>query len=211
MNIIFKPIKYNFTRNPNRKIEYIVIHDTGNPRAGANAERHYIYFNGGNRGASAHFFVDDKEIIQTVRDSDVAWGVGDGEGRYGITNTNSLNIEMCINSDGDFTKTLNSTVELTKHLMDKHKIVNDKVVRHFDASRKNCPAILNNPNWQGWIAFKNMLRTTPSPEVKHQPHWAEPYYKYLTDNGITIHEKRFDDRMTRGEVFALLARMKGYK
>jgi len=42
-------------------------------------------------------------------------------------------------------------------------------------------------------------------------HWAEGPYKFLTEEvGITINEKRFDDPITRGEVFAILARMEGY-
>ena len=42
-------------------------------------------------------------------------------------------------------------------------------------------------------------------------HWAEGAYKYLTEEkGITIHDRRFDDAITRGEVIALMARMQGY-
>lgn len=37
-----------------------------------------------------------------------------------------------------------------------------------------------------------------------QEHWAEEDWKYLNDNGIEIHEKRFDDSVTRGELFAAL-------
>jgi N-acetylmuramoyl-L-alanine amidase len=36
-------------------------------------------------------------------------------------------------------------------------------------------------------------------------HWAQPHYDFLVSRGITIHEARFDDKITRGEVFALLA------
>ena len=35
-------------------------------------------------------------------------------------------------------------------------------------------------------------------------HWAEPLYNELIGKGYVIHEKRFDDPITRGEVFALL-------
>lgn len=59
-----KLIKYNFTANANTP-KYIVIHDTGNKSKGANAFMHYKYFNGGDRQASAHYFVDDKGAIGT--------------------------------------------------------------------------------------------------------------------------------------------------
>lgn len=36
-------------------------------------------------------------------------------------------------------------------------------------------------------------------------HWAEAPYKKLVDAGLRLNEKRFDDKATRGEIFALLA------
>lgn len=43
--------------------------------------------------------------------------------------------------------------------------------------------------------------------VSNKKHWAEKYYESLRKKGIKIHEKRFDDKITRGEVFALLDRV----
>ena len=40
---------------------------------------------------------------------------------------------------------------------------------------------------------------------KHEEeHWAQKFYDSLRKKGIVIHEERFDDKITRGEVFALL-------
>ncbi|CDZ74887.1 N-acetylmuramoyl-L-alanine amidase [Peptoniphilus sp. ING2-D1G] len=44
-------------------------------------------------------------------------------------------------------------------------------------------------------------------KVEEKEHWAEKYWKDLSSKGIEIHEERFDDFMTRGEVFALLDRI----
>ncbi len=151
-----KLIKYNFSKGNNPK--YIVVHDTGNPNKGADAEAHYKYFNGGNRNASAHYFVDDHSIIQTVEDSDASWHCGDGKGKYGITNYNSIGIEICINSDGDYDKAVQSTIELVELLMKRHNISLDKVVRHYDASRKNCPGTMSSNNWAKWYWFKKQLK-----------------------------------------------------
>ena len=41
-------------------------------------------------------------------------------------------------------------------------------------------------------------------EVPKQ-HWAQSFFNYLTTNGISISETRFDDPITRGEAFKLLA------
>lgn len=42
-------------------------------------------------------------------------------------------------------------------------------------------------------------------------HWAFKYYDWLKLQGIDILEERFDDSATRGEIFKLLALLKGYK
>ena len=66
------PIKYNYSKRIN-EMKYIVVHDTGNPRKGAGALNHYHYFNGGYRGASAHYFVDDSMIVQLIPDNEIAY------------------------------------------------------------------------------------------------------------------------------------------
>lgn len=158
MEIQRKLISYNKSSAPNREIKYIVMHTTGNSSIGANAEMHYRYFNGGDRQASADFFVDDLEIIQCIDyPNNYSWAVGDGGGKYGITNQNSISIEMCVNKNGDFQRTLTKTIELVSFLMSELNITYENVIRHYDASRKNCPAELNYQNWQGWINFKNNL------------------------------------------------------
>lgn len=149
-------IKFNFTKR-NEKPKYIVIHDTDNP--GLDAEYHYNYFNSENKNASADFFVDSKQIIQTVdRDVNYSWHCGDGHGKYGITNQNSLGIEICIEKDGNPTEaTLQSTLELIKFLMKKYNISINNVVRHYDASRKKCPKSFMKNNWCKWYEFKRTL------------------------------------------------------
>lgn len=159
-----KLIKYNYSSRSNQRIEYIVIHDTGNPSKGAGADNHYRYFNGGNRNASAHYFVDDKEIIQTVEDTNASWHCGDGKGKYGITNSNSIGVEICINSDGDYQKAVANAAELIKHLMEKHNIPIEKVVRHYDASSKICPRTMSHNNWEKWNTFKQSLQERPQKE-----------------------------------------------
>lgn len=157
MNIIKKIVSHNFVEGRKEKIKYIVIHDTGNKSLGANADAHYRYFNSGYVGQSAHYFVDQNEVIQIIEDNDTAWHVGDGKGKYGITNNNSIGIEICVN-DGDYTREVQLTIELTAYLMKKHNINMDNVVRHYDASKKNCPAFMSKNNWEAWGAFKVMLQ-----------------------------------------------------
>ena len=114
--------------------------------------------NGGNRNASADFFVDDTQVLQ-VNDYNkfYTWHCGDGKGKYGITNRNSVGIEICVNSDGNYDIVFCKAVELTKYLMKELNIPLAHVVRHYDASRKNCPASMSKNNWALWNTFKKSL------------------------------------------------------
>ena len=146
---------FNYSSRNGHSVKYIVLHYTGNK--GDSAKNNVDYFYGGNRGASAHYFVDDNSIWQSVEECNSAWSVGDGKGVYGITNRNSISIEMCCNSIGVITeKTENNALELVKYLMTKYNISISNIVRHYDASRKICPNWSAN-NWARWINFKSKI------------------------------------------------------
>lgn len=152
-------IKYNRSNRGGTPIRYIVVHDTGNPSRGANATAHYNYFNGGDRSSSADFFVDDTQVL-CVNDyyKYYTWHCGDGRGKYGITNRNSVGIEFCINVDSDRDKTLERTAQLVRELIQELNIPIDRVVRHYDASRKNCPQSMSGNGWAQWYKFKEKLK-----------------------------------------------------
>lgn len=165
------PIAYNKTAKANRIIQYIVVHDTGNRGNGANVNSHYNYFNGADRQSSADFFVDSTKIGQFNPDlaNYYMWHCGDGGGEYGITNANSIGIEICINADGDYSRAVANAVDLVAYLMKRFGIDLDHVVRHYDASRKNCPQSMNNAgDWSAWNNFKSrvnaVLNNAPQPE-----------------------------------------------
>jgi len=145
-------IKFNFSKGRN-VIRYIVIHDTGNVTDTSLGNAKYFSVDG--RKASAHYFVDDKEIIQLVEDTDSAWHVGKSLGK--ITNKNSIGIEMCRKNNNVTEITEEKTIELVKFLMKKYNIAPENVVRHFDASGKNCPASFNVGDWERWKKFKTKL------------------------------------------------------
>ena len=160
MNIIKKYIRYNYSKRQGA-IKYIVVHDTGNKGRGANSLAHYNFFNGGDRQSSAHYFVDDKQIIEVIDPkTNRSWHCGDGKGKKGITNDNSIGVEMCVNIDGNFNETFKNTVELVKYLQKIYNISDDNVVRHFDASGKNCPRSLisDHTNNHNWAEFKQLLK-----------------------------------------------------
>lgn len=148
-------INYNFS-NRSEKVKYLVIHDVG---ANSTAKNNRDYFNGGNRNASADFFIDSTNIIQTMDyNTHFSWAIGDGAGKYGKTNGNSVSIEMCLESNlKPSTATVNNTIDLVKYLMKALNISADNVVRHYDCSHKNCPGSFSANNWEEWTTFKKQL------------------------------------------------------
>lgn len=154
VNIIKQISAYNNSSRYGKSVKYIVIHDVG---AISTAKDNANCFCSRNMNASAHYFVDDDSIYQVVENNRAAWHVGDGKGVYGITNQNSIGIEMCLPSGDVTNETIDLTVELTKKLMAQYNISSDNVVRHYDASRKICPESLKKNNWAKWYAFKNKI------------------------------------------------------
>ena len=214
MKTFNKQIAYNFSVR-GEAIRYIVIHDTGNPSAGADARAHFNYFNSANRSSSADIFIDDDECwVVNDYHKYYSWHCGDGQGKYGITNSNSVGIEMCVNSDGNYEMAFRNTVDVARKLMEELNIPLDRVVRHYDASRKNCPASMNKGDWHKWNEFKDLLKESEEltmaqyDELKNEisdlsnkidrlenpmiynyiddnmPEWARPTIQKLVDKGV---------------------------
>ncbi|MBH8609431.1 N-acetylmuramoyl-L-alanine amidase [Thermoactinomyces sp. CICC 10521] len=133
--------------------KYITVHETDNTAAGANAAAHAkLQFNGNSRTASWHFTVDDHEIWQSIPEDEIAWHAGDG---HGTGNMESLAIEICVNSNGDFEKAKANAIWLIHYLMDKHGIPIDRVVPHQHWSGKNCPRHI----LTYWNTFINQIKS----------------------------------------------------
>ena len=140
------------------KCKYITIHETGNKNRGANALNHAKYINSGS-SATWHYTVDDKQIIQHYEDSVQCWHSGDGRGDG---NLNSIGIEMCVNSDGNFNKTIANTIELVHYLMNKHNIPITNVVQHNKWSGKNCPSNIRSGKPITWNTFIDRIKNVDS-------------------------------------------------
>lgn len=155
-------------------IKYLVIHYTSND--GDTAQNNVDYYSREpNLGASAHYYVDKKEVWQSVKEGNTAWHCGTKQGykhKY-CRNSNSIGIELCSRYRGnlkedkksnkvDFTKyyfedaVVINAAKLTKELMAKYNIPIENVVRHYDVTGKTCPApmVINDDLWN---KFKAML------------------------------------------------------
>lgn len=134
------------------KIKYIVIHFTAND--GDTDENNGKYFANNVVKASAHYFIDDDSVTQSVPDNYVAYAVGGskysncsttGGGKFHgkCTNSNSLSIELCDDvKNGTIypsAGTIANAIEFTKAKMKEYGIPAANVIRHFDVTGKACP------------------------------------------------------------------------
>ena len=159
------------TRRDRSKIKYIVIHYTGND--GDSDESNAKYFKNNVVKASAHYFVDNDSITQSVPDDYSAYAVGgkkynNGGGRlYGtVNNSNSISIELCdaVKNGTVYPtqQTIENALDLTRWLMAKYDIPLHRVIRHYDVNGKPCPAYWTSDiKWQ--TEFLNRIGAGATP------------------------------------------------
>ncbi len=158
----------NFNAGTESRIKYIVIHYTANN--GDTAWGNTNYFKQ-YRGASAHYFVDEDNIYQSIEDKNIAWHVGANTYFHKeCRNNNSIGIELCsyINSNGKYDfkpKTVDNAVWLTKMLMKKYGVPAANIIRHYDVTHKICPEPYVRDT-QAWNAFKKRLTEDTAEPVK---------------------------------------------
>lgn len=152
----------NLNNNTSRSVSYVVMHYTGNSKDTAKANANY--FSGAGRDASAHFFVDDAKIYQSVELRDTAWHCGAKSYKHGsCRNANSVGIEMCCTA-GNYRisdRTKENAAYLCAFLCKMLGIgasgVDSYVLRHYDVTGKNCPAQMVS-NRKEWQEFKNKVK-----------------------------------------------------
>ena len=149
----------NFNNGSINRIKYIVVHFTANNGDTAYGNTNYSK---SYRGASAHYFVDENNIYQSVEDKNIAWHCGAKKYKHSTCrNSNSLGVELCSRKDskGNFyfmDKTVYNAVELIKMLMAKYNVPIANVIRHYDVTGKNCPEPFVR-DIKAWQNFKDRL------------------------------------------------------
>lgn len=165
-----------YTNIGGRTVDYIVMHYTGNPKD--TAANNGKFFSSTKGQSSAHFFVDDDTVIQSVELRDRAWHCGTNGTYYHskCRNTNSIGIEMCCSGDYAISqKTQENAAFLCAYLCKQLGItastVDTFVLRHWDVTHKDCPHNFTGASNAKWTNFKKMVKniltngisTTPTP------------------------------------------------
>ncbi len=207
---------HNATEKNGRNVSYIVMHYTGNSKDTAlnNAK----YFKNNNLSSSAHYFVDENEIYQSVELKNKAWHTGT-KGTYysSARNENSIGIEMCCSGNYIVSdKTQENSAKLCAMLcnligIDESK-VDTFVLRHYDVTHKKCPLQWVNDEKE-FIIFKqkvkSLLKKEPFTDISG--HWAENAIKSLYNDGLITgyndNSFRPDNFVTRAELCAIIQKI----
>ena len=174
------------------KFLYIVMHYVG---AVSTAKNNGSYYGGTpNIGASAHFFVDQYDIVSSVPLTLAAGHCGvdysngtapywRGKGTYS-TNRQSIGIEMCCKrtASGEWyiePETVEKSIGLVRWLMQEYGIDADHVIRHYDVCHKNCPAPwVEHP--EQWAYFKRRISEEEIDMTKEQ------LDQYVTEKAVEV-------------------------
>jgi N-acetylmuramoyl-L-alanine amidase CwlA len=213
-------------QRPTSDIKYIVIHYTAND--GDTDENNGKYFANNVVKSSAHYFVDDDSITQSVPDNYVGYSVGGnryanykqtgGAKFYKIcTNSNSISIELCDDVKNGViypsAKTIENALDLARLIMSKYKIPADCVIRHFDVNGKPCPAYwVDETKWK--TEFWNKLGGASTP-VATESKPAFPYRVRINTavlnvrNGAGTNHK-INTTVKRGEVYTIVSESNGW-
>ena len=191
---------------------YICVHETDNKSKGAGARRHAEAQFLGHLSTSVQYYAGSDGIYQAAEHTDGTYSVGTEYGGnhaiHDANNRNTINIEICVNEDGDYTKARTNAIELVKYLMNVTGIPAERVIRHFDAKGKYCPRkMMDNPEL--WEDFKRQIsgkaetigvqQDNKKPEKPAENNQKEIWYRVGTGwkNGIcqnqtgAYHNKKF--------------------
>lgn len=194
------------------KIEYIVIHYTAN--LGDTAKNNADYFAREVVKASAHYFVDEQYVWQSVPDDRIAWHCGGGlQGSGGHThygkckNANSIGIEICMqDKQGKLRQaSIDRAAQLARELMARYDVPAERVIRHYDVTGKMCPAPMVTDAAR-WTAFKKSLEVTTVASSNTPASWAKDAWDKATKAGV-MDGTRPTEPVTRQELAVILDRL----
>ena len=156
------------------KPSYITIHNTdGNANAETYTRATYPNQNMGT--VRVHYYVDDNEAWQNLREDEIGWHAGTGG--LGPGNRDSIGIEiiMCGSKIKNDIQAEENGALLAAILLDRYGLGTDKLRTHKDWSGKQCPLYIL-PHWDSFV--KSVERhleqikgnaSTPQPEPAPKP------------------------------------------
>lgn len=215
--LLITPNKFSRPNIPLKKVKGIVLHYTASN--GAPAINIAKYFDGlknqpnnsKSRYASAHYSVDENEVVQSIPDNEMAYHVGSETytkealselGSY--PNNCTIGIEMCIDTQGRITeRTFQNAAELATILCKKFGLNERNLWTHKGVvGWKDCPLPwVKNPTeferFKGVVKTKlnPIQQTPPAEDTKEKPKMN----KQDADKIIVFLQKEWKEARTQAE------------
>lgn len=218
------------------KTLFIVAHDTGNPGSTANGNVSYYHNSVNSMSASAHLFVDDKEIVECVPLNEKAWHVlydrtEDNQMFGDDANDAAIGVELCFGGQIDNKKAYANYVELIVKLLVIYKLQPKHVIghMHLDPGRKTDPLNSFKTFGKKWTSFMSDIeaeyaRATNVSKPKAIVKKVVSAVKKAVEKKTTFVEVTYPGRLivrdkpdfalpavthaTRGEVFTVVKKVK---
>lgn len=160
---------------------YLTIHQTGNTDEGSNAMAHHRLQARSGVGYGWHWQVDDEMAIQTHDHSFKIWNAGDGRGKG---NTESISIEICVNSDGNYKKSVENGAKLAAMILKEENIDISRMVQHNYWSGKDCPhEIRYGKDGITWTDFVNKVKNYLEDDEEVKEEYMEQIQERYMING----------------------------
>jgi N-acetylmuramoyl-L-alanine amidase len=153
-------------------VKFIVSHDTGNPGSSAYANRNY--FDTTQPNASAHTFIDDKNILEIIPLSEKAFHV-----RYDVStdnrifgedaNDSAIGVELAYGGNIDFSEAYDRYVWYHAYLLDRYNLDPfEEIVSHkkLDPTRRTDPQNALHRYGISWNEFINDVNEAYLKEFK---------------------------------------------
>ena len=181
----------------------ITIHNTGN--IGASAKNNHNYMKNinksGERIASWHFTVDDKEIYQAQSTNYKCYHAGCTRG-----NNTSIGIEICMFNDAERQrKAYLNAIELVKILMKYHGFSISQVKQHYNWTKKDCPTWLRSGKFgYNWNWFIEQCKGQSTPIKNDEPKNNETFQIkviYEGKEGLNIREQPNATSKIKGQIY----------
>ena len=142
--------------NGTGKVQYITVHNTNDIQeaVGTNDAEQYsrATWNQNMGDARVHYYIDEVDCWQLLREDEVGWHAGDGRGDG---NETTLSIEIIMDGSGSANdkNAEDRGAKLAAILLYRHKLTIDKMVTHQKWSGKYCPAYI----LPHWATFKSKV------------------------------------------------------
>lgn len=197
-------------------VKGITIHNTADLKSVEEDAEQYTratYPNQNMNDARVHYYIDDINAWQNLREDEVGWHAGDG---LGEGNETTVAIEIIMDGSGskEDMKSEDNGALLAAILLVKHNLTIDKMYPHKKWSDKQCPLYIL-PHWDIFKAKVEANIKMINEEQKKgsaiiQKDWKEQSFDVLVEKGVITDtaywKKRMNENITVGDVIGLLGK-----